>query len=849
MRSILSLAAVLAAAGISQAAGLLIPEDRKLPPLAMVNHKVNVAIVDQVATTTVEQTFRNHTDRNLEATYVFPVPRGASVDRFTMWVDGKETNGELLDAKKASQVYTDIVRRTQDPGLLEYLGNDLMRLRAFPVPPKSDQKVKLSFKSISRKDGNVVEYIYPLKTNGRGTQTLEEFSVKLSIKSQHPIQNVYSPTHAIDVKRQSDREVSIDFERNQALLDKDFQVFYGTGDSDIGLTPLLFKPITAEDGYFMMLVSPQIDAEKVRTPRDLVLVLDTSSSMSELKIQQAKKAAKFCLSQLGDRDRFGIVKFSTTVTRFRDSLVDANKDFIERAEKWVDDIRPSGGTAIWPALDEALQMRPNDPARPFTVVFFTDGQPTVDDTNPDSIVKKVTAKNSGETRIFTFGVGDDVNAAMLDQLADKTRAVSTYVRPAEDIGTKVVSLYGKISHPIMTGLRLVTNDNVKLQEMYPPKLPDLFQGSQLVVIGRYSGSGHTAVRLTGMVAGEAKEFVYELNFPVKTDAATGRDFVEPLWARRKVGYLLDQIRVNGEQKELIDEVVALAKRYGIATPYTSYLVVPDGPMPVAQQPGMPRPARPVSAPGTPGGPVGGGGGIGGFGGGGLGGGLGGFGGSLGGHGGVPSGLMRPAPGGARPTGPARVADYARTQAPKAYSSGGITLFANRGLMYEKQLGDVRNKLEAEKDPALRDKLAKELEKLSEQKKTFDEANRAFKGGKDGYQTGKLGVDLALNSRDLRTQDKLSLTANRQVNGRQVLEIGGVWIDDQFKADMPTLVVKSQSDAYFRILEKQPAMKEVFRLGNHLVWVAPNGTALVIDQNDGKEELADKEIEALFAAKK
>jgi Ca-activated chloride channel family protein len=170
-------------------------------------------------------------------------------------------------------------------------------------------------------------------------------------------------------------------------------------------------------------------------------------------------------------------------------------------------------------------------------------------------------------------------------------------------------------------------------------------------------------------------------------------------------------------------------------------------------------------------------------------------------------------------------------------------------MYEKQLADVRDKLEAEKDSAIREKLTKELDKLSEQKKTFDEANRAFKGRKDGYQTGKLGVDLALNSRDLRDQKQLSLTANRQVNGRQVLEIGGVWIDDQFKADTPTLVVKSQSNAYFRILEKQPAMKEVFRLGNHLVWVAPNGTALVIDQNDGKEELADKEIEALFAAKK
>ena len=195
------MALLVAVQGSAQAAGLLIPDDRKLPPLAMVNHKVNVAIEDQVSITTVEQTFRNHTDRALEATFLFPIPRGASVDKFTMWVDGKETGGELLDAKKASQIYTDIVRRTQDPGLLEYLGNDLMRLRVFPIPARGDQKVKLSFKSVAQKDAGVVEYIYPLKTDGKSTRTLEEFSVKISLKSQTPIANPYSPTHAITVIR------------------------------------------------------------------------------------------------------------------------------------------------------------------------------------------------------------------------------------------------------------------------------------------------------------------------------------------------------------------------------------------------------------------------------------------------------------------------------------------------------------------------------------------------------------------------------------------------------------------------------------------------------------------------
>lgn len=812
------LALVLAGSATVNAAGLLIPEDKKLPPLAMVNHKVSVAIDEQVAITTVEQTFRNHTDRNLEATYLFPVPKGASVDKFTMWVDGKELGGELLDAKHANKVYTDIVRRTQDPGLLEYLGNSLMKLSVFPVPPKGDQKIKIAYKFVAPKDGSVVEYVYPLKTDGKATRTLEAFSVSLTIKSRHAVQNVYSPTHAISTVRKSDKEVHVTFERNQAILDKDFQLFYGHGDKDIGLTPLVYKPVQVEDGYFMFLVSPQVEAEKNRVPRDLVLVLDTSSSMSEIKMQQAKKALKFCLSQLKPEDRFGVVRFSTTVTKFRPDLVAANKDYLELASKWVDGLKTSGGTAMWPALDDALGMRPNDPSRPFTMVFFTDGQPTVDETNADKIVRNVLAKNTGNTRIFTFGVGDDVNAAMLDQLADSTRAVSTYVREAEDIEVKVSGLYAKISNPVLTDVKLAVNENIQLHEMYPPKLPDLFQGTQLVVIGRYTGQGPSAIRLTGAVGKEKQEFVYEFNFPAKTESDISKDFVEPLWARRKVGYLLDQIRVNGEKKELIDEVAALAKRYGIATPYTSHLVVPDNvtavvpTTPVKGGPGSASSPIPLAAP-------------------------------VAGAGGFAPGLPADLAG-----KPGRVEDFAKKQA-SGDKGDGKALAENRAVATERQVKDALEQLKSEKDPALRAKLAVDIKKLAEQKKTWDESNMALKGGAKGaYQSGQLGVDLSCAANNMRNQDRMSLTANRQVYGRNCLEIGGVWIDDGLKAETKSLTVKAQSDAYFRILEKQPRMKDVYRLGNHIAWVTPSGVALVIDFNNGKETLEDAEIDALFVKK-
>jgi len=797
--------------GSARAHGLLIPEEKTLPPLAMLNHKVSIAVEDQVALTRVEQTFRNHTDRNLEATYVFPVPKGASVNKFTMTVNGKDVKGELVEADKARQFYTSIVRRTQDPGLLEYIGSDLLQMKVFPIGPRSDQKVTLSYTSVSGRTGDLVEYVYPLKTDGKATATLETFSIEATIKSQHAVQNVYSPTHAISLKRQNDKQVSVVFDRSQGLLDKDFQLFYQLGDKDVGLTALTHRPVAADPGYFMALITPKVEMKKeYQVPRDVVLVLDTSGSMRENgKLDQAKKALNYCLNSLDKSDRFALINFATTVNRYKDGLVEADSDRVAQARKWVDNLEATGGTAIYDALESALALRPADEGRTFLIVFFTDGEPTIGETNPDKILKNTFAKNSANTRIFTFGVGDDVNAVLLDRLAEGTRAVSTFVRPQEDIEVKVSALYSKISHPVLANLKLAATGDVSLDEVYPMQLPDLFHGQQLVVLGRFKGHGASALKLTGTVGKETKEFAYDLRFPDKTNDERG--FVEEIWARRKVGFLLDQIRANGEKKELKDEVIVLAKKYGITTPYTSWLIVPDGPIPVVRG-------------GLPTGGFGGRGG--GFGGGGFGG--------LGGGGPAP-GLAPATPGGtARP-----VADFA-----KEVQNKPSDLAANRERFESEQLDRLSRDAKGDKD------VRRMLDEARAKKANLDGTKQALElGEKDKFQTGKSGVDLAIYSCNLRNQSRLEQTAQRNAYGRNCVEIGGVWIDDKFDAKTPTLVVKAQSDAYFRILELQPQMKDVYRMGNHLVWMAPNGTALVVDTSEGKEKLADAEIGKLFVAKK
>jgi Ca-activated chloride channel family protein len=654
-----------------------------------------------------------------------------------------------------------------------------------------------------------VEYVYPLKTDGKATATLESFGIEATIKSQHAVQNVYSPTHAISLKRQTDREVIVSFERNQGLLDKDFQLFYQLGDKDVGLTALTHRPISTEAGYFMLMVTPKVEMKKeYHVPRDMILVLDTSGSMRENgKLDQAKKALNYCLNSMEKGDRFALINFATTVNRYRDGLLDASPEQVTQAKKWVNNLEATGGTAIYDALDSALALRTKDEGRTFTIVFFTDGQPTIGETNIDKILKNTFGKNTTNTRIFSFGVGDDVNASFLDQLSEGTRAVSTYVRPQEDIEAKVSALYGKISHPVLANLKIAPTNEVSFSEVYPAQLPDLFHGQQLIVFGRFTGKGPSAVKLTGTVGTETKEFAYDFNFPEKTN--DDHLFVEEIWARRKVGYLLDQIRANGEKPELKSEVIALAKKYGITTPYTSWLIVPDGPTPVVTNSPMTKPH--------------------------IKGGAGGF---NGGSSGVPAAGLLPKDGGGEKK-PQSVASYAQTvnSAPGGQTAGRMGFEGNKYYALPKGADKA--------DPNVQS-----LMQAGDKLHAYDDARRALEQRKQSeVQAGKLGVDLAVQMNGLRNQCQTEFTALRQVNGRNCLEVGGVWIDEGFTPKTSFVTVKAQSDAYFRILELQPKVKDVFRLGNYLVWMTPSGTALIVDGGEGKEKLSDEDINKLFVAKK
>ena len=607
-RFVLAFVPVLVSLGLSLASaadGLIVVPDvppgiRPVPghpawaPLEVRYHHVTAKVTGPVAVTEVDQVFFNPGSSRLEGTYLFPVPKGARIDRFEMDVNGKMTTAELLDAAKARGIYEEIVRKMRDPALLEYAGQGLAKVRIFPIEPRSEKRIRLKYTEVLTKEGGLLKYLYPLNTEKFSSQPVKSVSVKVEVELPEGVRTVWSPSHEVEVTRHGPKGAVAGWEAKDVRPDTDFQLFVApsTG-SEVAAHVLAYREPGEAEGSFLLVLSParELSAEKV-VRKDVVFVLDTSGSMAERgKLEQAKRALSFCLRNLNDGDRFEVVRFSTEAEPLFGRLVAAGKANVEKADAFVGGLKPLGGTAIEDALLSALEplKEQGEAGRPYNVVFLTDGRPTVGTTGDDAIVGSVgKARGDRTVRVFSFGVGTDVNTHLLDRLSESTRAASRYVLPGQDLEIALSGFFSKISDPVLAGPRLRVGGSVRVTKLAPPELPDLFKGEEVVVLGRYSGSGEATLTLDGTVNGAPRRFTWTATFP---DRALENDFVPRLWATRRVGWLLDRIRLDGESAELRGEATDLARRYGIVTPWTSYLVLED-----ESRRNVPASARTVQAP-------------------------------------------------------------------------------------------------------------------------------------------------------------------------------------------------------------------------------------------------------------
>ena len=543
---------------------------------------IHAKLLDQVAQVQVSQTFVNMGNRQMEVCFVFPLPYDSAINQMTFMVDGKEYRGKIFSADKARSIYEGFIRRNQDPALLEWIGAGMFKTSVFPVPPGAERQVTLRYSQLLRKDHGMTDFLFPLSTAQYTSTPVENIDIQISIESSSEIKSIYSPTHIVNIERTNDKRAVVKYQGEDQLPTSDFRLFFDTATGQLNTSVLSYCPTQDRDGYFLLLASPTIDSANTELPnKNVVFVVDRSGSMTGKKIEQSREALKFVLNNLRDGDLFNIIAYDSAIESCHPELQQFNEEAHQKALGFIAGIYAGGATNIEGALNRALDMFETTD-QPNFVVFLTDGRPTAGETNESKIVSQIHEANNQRVRLISFGVGYDVNSRLLDRLSRENFGQTEYVRPNDDIETHISRLYRKISTPIMTDVlisfEMDTLSNGQAQvtnRLYPQQTFDLFQGEQLVISGRYRQGGAARVVITGKLGGHEHRFDFPATLVGKSEDES-LAFVEKLWAIRRIGAIIDELDLLGQNDELITELVSLSTRHGILTQYTSYLADDTG---------------------------------------------------------------------------------------------------------------------------------------------------------------------------------------------------------------------------------------------------------------------------------
>lgn len=544
-------------------------------PVQLVEQTIDVMLTDRAAEVSVECVYHNWTNMILEGEWIFPLPPEAAVDKFSMFVGGEEIRAELLDAVTARTIYENIVRQTKDPALLEYIDRQLLRARIFPIEANSDAAVKLYYTHPLTADFGVTDFVFPIVEEEWSNDVWRNPAVKaksdlsITINTVSALKSVMSPTHDVTITHTDGHHASVAGSADVLHQAGDFHLLCTYDSRDITAQ---FLTTENDDGKFFMGIIAPGGAEGLETlPKDVVFCFDRSGSMQGEKIKQARNALKFCLGSLNPEDRFALLWFNDALDLHTSRMTTCDGQSIRQALSAVGKVEAEGGTFIYGALERALGLF-EDNDRPKYLVFLTDGLPTVGNTRPEDILQLVRSNNKVQARLFTFGVGYDLNAGLLNDLADQNSGFSSYVAPDEDVEIAVSNFFRKMSRPVLADCRLEFEPGVIVNDMYPSVLPDVFAGNEIIVFGRFLNDGETNVHLHGNRGATVVNHTFTAGFSPREGQYP---FIAKLWAGRRIGHLLDAMRVSGETAEVKDEVIRLSKRYGIMTPYTSFLAAPE----------------------------------------------------------------------------------------------------------------------------------------------------------------------------------------------------------------------------------------------------------------------------------
>ena len=569
-------------------AGIVVPDDAPenpaRTPFTVVSQQVDVSIIDQVATTTLVQVFRNDGPAPVGGTYRLPLGERTSVQEYAFWVDGRRVVSRIEAKGDAKQEFEGAQRRGEDAALLEQLDLNTFTARFTELQPRETRRFEVVTSELLPYEAGLVRFSHPLDYASTGLPPVDELLVRVRIADSKPIKGITHSTFATTEQRLRG-ELIVESVVRGAVPDKDFELEYQLESQDFGLAFRTFDD-GDDDGYFVAMVAPQEETDDQAIVRkDVAFVFDVSGSMSGTKIDQARTALKGCLNLMNPGDGLYIVAFNDALNPLSNGIQELDSTKRVEATRFVDGLQAGGGTNIHDAMLSALDKLEGS-ERPTALVFLTDGHGS---RRPAEVLEMVSNQNpEGRTRIFTFGVGDSLNASFLERMGTENRGGYTAIDGSVAIDTVVGPFYSRISKPVLTDLELDFGDSIIANRTYPAVMPDVYKGQRLVITGRYRGTGPSTLRVTGRIAGEERE----LALPVVFGGPNGQPWVGRLWGKRRAEHLMGEIRMYGETPEAKDEVVALSTQWQFATQYTS-LVAHADPRVASLTPARIKPGDPV----------------------------------------------------------------------------------------------------------------------------------------------------------------------------------------------------------------------------------------------------------------
>jgi Ca-activated chloride channel family protein len=539
-------------------------------PLSVKTQYITVDINNQVATVKVEQTFYNSTDRDLEGIYYFPLPEGGNIVSFARWDTDHWIEAKVKEKEHAEEIYKAADPQTTNLGLVEYEGKNSFKTQVNPIRAKSETAIKFIYNQILKYEDGQCYFNYPLSAKEL-KDNLKDLSIKVNINSQMPVTKISCTSHkGLSVRKINIYNYEIIYEKRETLPDRDFFLSYEVSPGDIGINLLTYRK-DKDPGYFMLLLTPVLEADTGKIAnRDIIFVIDHSGSMSDAnKMVQARSAFKYCLKLLNKEDNFNIVIFDDRIKAYKEELISASQENIKKASDFIDYTYPDGSTNIYMSLIEALKLFHNN-KRPKVIVLLTDGMHNVGAFDYDEIIKA----NKYGCRIFTFGVGS-VDNTLMEKVAKMNRGNFIEIKDTAKLEDTLSNFYKKISRPTLTDLKLEFKGISPVMSYPDPgNMPDLFMGSQVVLIGQYEQSGKGEIILKGYLNQREKRFSCRAEFPEITDEKTGS--IPGLWAGRRIDYLLSEITQEGEKSEWKNEIISLGQKFNLVTPYTSMLLADQG---------------------------------------------------------------------------------------------------------------------------------------------------------------------------------------------------------------------------------------------------------------------------------